>query len=335
MIAFDLPLLWAAIISIAVFMYVIMDGFDLGIGILFPWFPDERHRDAMMNAVAPIWDGNETWLVFGGAALFAAFPLAYSTLLTAFYAPLTAMLLALVFRGVAFEFRFRDRSHKPLWDLSFISGSIVATFCQGIVLGAFIQGVEVTNRAYAGGWFSWLTPFSVFTGLALIAGYALLGAGWLLIKTEHELQAQTRALMRPLAIIVLGAIVIVSLWTPLLDDAIASRWFNWPNIVVLAPVPLLVAATGWFLLRAIVRRREIQPFLLSLGLFALSYVGIGISLFPNIIPHRVSIWSAAAPPESLGFLLYGAVLLLPIIIAYTGYSYWVFRGKVRVGEQHH
>ncbi len=331
----DLPLVWALLIGFAVLMYVIMDGFDLGIGILFPAIRSDRHRDTMMNSVAPVWDGNETWLVLGGGGLFAVFPLAYSVLLTAFYAPLIVMLLALVFRGVAFEFRFKDPRHKQAWTLSFAAGSALATFCQGIVLGAFVQGVAMAGRGYAGGWFDWLTPFSVFTGAALVAGYALLGATWLVMKTEGDLQERAYDLVMPLTVAVIAAIVFVSVWTPLLHDAIAARWFSWPNLLYLSPVPVLVALDVVLLARAVARRRAVQPFVLALGLFLLSYLGLGISLFPNIIPPSVSIWDAAAPDESLVFLLVGALVLLPIILGYTAYAYWVFRGKVGTDEGYH
>ncbi|GAB4141944.1 MAG: cytochrome d ubiquinol oxidase subunit II [Sphingomonadales bacterium] len=331
----DLPLIWALLIAFAVLMYVVMDGFDLGIGILFPLVRGEKKRDTMMNSVAPVWDGNETWLVLGGGGLYAVFPLAYSVLLTAFYAPLIAMLLALIFRGVAFEFRFKDPAHKPLWDLSFAGGSIVATFCQGIVLGAFIQGIAVDGRNYAGGWFSWATPFSLFTGLALVAGYALLGACWLIMKTGGDLQARANQLARRLGLPVIGAIVVVSLWTPLLNADIAARWFSWPNLLYLSPVPLLVAAVALGLWRALGGQRTYAPFLLTLALFILAYLGLGISLFPHIIPPDITIWQAAAPDTSLGFLLVGALILLPIILAYTAYAYWVFRGKTEDSEGYH
>ncbi len=330
----DLPFIWAMLIALAVLMYVVLDGFDLGIGILFPAIKGERNRDVMMKSIAPVWDGNETWLVLGGGGLFAVFPLAYSVLLTAFYAPLIAMLLALVFRGVAFEFRFKDRKHKPLWDLAFTGGSTVAAFSQGVVLGAFIQGIEIEGRSYAGGWFDWLTPFSLFTGLALVLGYALLGAGWLVIKTTGALQQRVYVIMRPLALATLAAIAAVSLWTPLLNGEIAERWFSWPNIVYLSPVPLLVAAGAAGLYRAIQLKRQIQPFVLTLGLFLLSYLGLGISLYPYIIPPEVTLWVAAAPDESLAFLLVGTLVLLPLILAYTAYSYWVFRGKVKLDDGH-
>jgi cytochrome d ubiquinol oxidase subunit II len=331
----DLPLIWAALIAFAVLMYVVMDGFDLGIGILFPLFKGERDRRVMMNSIAPVWDGNETWLVLGGGGLFAVFPLAYSILLTAFYAPLIVMLLALIFRGVAFEFRFRDARHQRFWDTGFATGSIVATLAQGVVLGAFVQGIEVEGRSYAGGWFAWLTPFSLFTGLALVCGYALLGATWLVMKTEGELRAQATRLARGLTIGMAVAIATVSLWTPQLNLSIAMRWFSWPNLAYLAPVPILVGLTIWALLRSLSRNRDARPFLLSLALFVLSFAGLAISLYPYVVPLSVKIGDAAAPAESLSFLLVGAALLLPMVLGYTAYAYWVFRGKVRADDGYH
>jgi len=331
----DLPLIWAGLIALAVLMYVVMDGFDLGIGILFPFFKGERDRRVMMNSIAPVWDGNETWLILGGGGLFAVFPLAYSILLTAFYAPLIVMLLALIFRGVAFEFRFRDPRHQSFWDLGFAGGSIVATLAQGVVLGAFVQGIEVEGRSYAGGWFGWLTPFSLFTGVALACGYALLGATWLVMRTEGELQARANRWARSLAVGMVTAIAVVSLWTPQLNLSIAMRWFSWPNVAYLAPVPILVAATIWALLRSLSRRHDVRPFLMSLALFVLSFAGLAISVYPYIVPPSVKIRDAAAPPESLSFLLVGAVVLLPIILGYTAYAYWVFRGKVKADDGYH
>jgi cytochrome bd ubiquinol oxidase subunit II len=331
----DLAVIWAILIAFAVLAYVILDGFDLGVGILFPLVRGGGHRDVMTNSVAPVWDGNETWLILGGGGLFAAFPLAYAIIMPALYAPLIAMLLGLVFRGVAFEFRFKSERNKGWWDVGFAGGSIAAAFCQGIALGAFIQGIEVDGRAYGGGWFDWLTPFSVLTGVALVAGYGLLGACWLIWKTEGELQDRMYRLALPLAAAVLVAIAGVSIWTPLLDPAIAARWFSWPNIVLLAPVPLLVAACAFGLYRALTRRREHRAFPLALGLFVLSYIGLGISLFPYVVPRSVRIEDAAAGDASLGFMLVGAGVLLPLILGYTAYAYWVFRGKVRPGEGYH
>jgi cytochrome d ubiquinol oxidase subunit II len=333
--SFDLALVWYGIIAFAVLMYVVMDGFDLGVALLFPFVKDEGKRDIMTNTIAPVWDGNETWLVLGGGGMFAVFPLAYSVALTALYAPLIAMLLALVFRGVAFEFRFKDPRHKLWWDRAFFGGSALATFSQGIVLGAFVQGIEVQGRLYAGGWFDWLTPFSVFCGVALLIGYALLGAGWLVMKTEGDLQSRCFDFIVPLAFWILLAIFIVSVWTPILNSDIAMRWFSWPNIAYLSPVPLLVAVTGVLIFRAVIKRNEFQPFLFALLLFVLAYAGLAISLYPNIIPPGISYVEAAAPNESLKFLLVGASVLIPIILIYTAYSYWVFRGKIRGDEGYH
>jgi cytochrome d ubiquinol oxidase subunit II len=331
----DLVTIWAALIAFAVFAYVVLDGFDLGVGILFMTVRDERDRDTMVNSVAPVWDANETWLVMGGAGLFAAFPLAYSVVLSALYAPLIAMLLALIFRGVSFEFRFRSPQAKAFWDVCFAAGSTVATLCQGIVLGAFVQGIPVEGRAYAGGWFDWLTPFSLMTGAALVIGYALLGATWLIIKTEGELQERMYALAWPLTLGVVAMIVIVSVWTPLLDAEIAARWFSWPNLLFLSPVPLLVAANTAALAAALRKRWEYAPYLLALGLFTLSYAGLGISLYPYVVPRVFTIWEAAAPEATLRFFLVGAAVLIPLILSYKAYTYWLFRGKVSAETGYH
>jgi cytochrome d ubiquinol oxidase subunit II len=316
------------IIAVAVFMYVLLDGFDLGIGILFPFARSDRDRDVMMNTVAPIWDGNETWLVLGGGGLLGTFPLAYAVLLEAFYLPLIIMLIALIYRGVAFEFRFKSISNRHWWDRSFAFGSLIATFAQGLVLGTFIQGLEVIDRSYGGNALDWLTPFSVFCGVALVLGYACLGAGWLVMKTEHSLQAWARGFIRPLLLGILACIALVSLWTPFVHDTVMHRWFSMPNILYLSPVPILVAICGWRLWMAAGSEAERSPFLLTMALFLLSYLGLGISLFPYIIPPSVSIWDAAAPEQSQLFMLVGTVVLLPVILGYTAYSYWVFRGKV-------
>jgi cytochrome d ubiquinol oxidase subunit II len=334
-IGLDLPLVWAAIIVVGVIMYVLLDGFDLGVGILFPFLPTDQDRDLAMNSVAPIWDGNETWLVLGGAGLFAAFPLAYAVILPGTYLPLIVMLLGLIFRGVAFEFRFKAESSRHWWDRSFHYGSLAATIAQGMVLGAFIQGFAVANRQYAGGMFDWLTPFSLMTGVALVSGYALLGATWLIWKTERELQDRCYRLARNFLLVVLAFIVSVSLWTPLLHPEIAGRWFTWPNIAYLSPVPLVTGLVAFALWRALEERREALPFVLSLALFLLSFLGLGISLWPNVVPPDVSIWEAAAPPETQLFILIGTAILLPIILAYTGFTYFVFRGKVRPGAGYH
>ena len=332
----DLPLIWAIIIIFGVMMYVVMDGFDLGIGILFPFIKGEKDRDVMMNTVAPVWDGNETWLVLGGAALFGAFPLAYSVILSALYLPLILMLMGLIFRGVAFEFRFKARPEKRhIWDMSFIGGSLVATFFQGVALGAFIDGIPVVNRQYAGGGLDWLTPFSVFCGLALIVAYALLGCTWLIMKTEGPLQASMHKLGKPLALALLVIMGVVSLWTPLTHTDIAARWFTLPNLFWFLPVPILVLVTFYGLIKAIARNAHYTPFLLTLVLVFLGYSGLGISLWPHIIPPSISIWDAAAPPQSQGFMLVGTLFIIPFILGYTFWSYYVFRGKVTHEDGYH
>jgi cytochrome d ubiquinol oxidase subunit II len=332
----DLPVVWAIIIAFGLMMYVVMDGFDLGIGILFPFVQDRDDRDVMVNTVAPVWDGNETWLVLGGAALMAAFPLAYSVILSALYLPLLLMLLGLIWRGVAFEFRFKaDVHHQAFWDKAFAGGSFVATFFQGVSLGAFLDGFPIEDGVYAGGALDWITPFSLFTGLGLLVAYALLGCTWLIIKTEGALYERMVSLARPVTLTLLAVIGIVSLWTPFAHPDIAERWFSFPNIVFFSPVPILVLVSGWAILRLLDRRPHVAPFLLALFLLFLGYSGLGISLWPNIIPPDVSIREAAAPAQSMGFTLVGALFIIPIILAYTAWSYYVFRGKVKPGEGYH
>ncbi len=331
----DVTVVWAAIIALGLFMYVVLDGFDLGIGIIFPFFPDEKERDLMMNTVAPVWDGNETWLVLGGAGLFAVFPVVYSTVLSALYLPLVFMLACLIFRGVSFEIRAKANRTKHMWDLAFIGGSAGAAFFQGIVLGAFLQGIPVLDGAYAGDAFGWLTPFSLLTGLGLVVTYALLGCCWLVAKTEGDLQRRLHRVVWPLTIVLLGFIAIVSLWTPLQDPAIAQRWFNDGLFHRLLPVPLLVAACAFFMHRAVRERHHNTPFVLALLLVLLGYAGLLVSLWPYAIPSSMTLWEAAAPRSSQMFTLVGAAVILPIIIAYTTMGYWVFRGKVRHGDQHH
>jgi cytochrome d ubiquinol oxidase subunit II len=334
-VAIDLPLIFAFVIALAVLIYVIVDGFDLGIGILFPFFPAEDDRRRMMNSIAPVWDGNETWLVAGGGGLLAGFPLAYAVILSALYAPIIAMVLALIFRGVAFEFRFRSRRNRHLWDLGFAVGSIVAAFSQGIILGALVQGIPVANRAYAGGWWDWLTPFSILTGIALVVGYALLGATWLIMKTEDDLQNRAYRWAYLAAIGTLAGIAFVSIATPLLDPVYAEYWFSWPAVLYTMLVPILVIVAAYFLFQSLAQRRTYAPFLLSISLFLLAYIGLGISFHPYVVPTSITIWEAAAPDSSLIFTLLGAAFMLPLIAVYTAYSYWVFRGKVDAEGGYH
>lgn len=330
----DLTIFWAAVIGFAVMAYVVMDGFDLGIGILFPTFEVGDERDQAMNSIAPVWDGNETWLVMGGGGLFAAFPLAYSIILPATYPLIIAMLLGLVFRGVAFEFRWRDPRHRPFWDMAFSAGSFVAALAQGITLGAILQGVNVENDAYAGGWLDWLSPFSLLTGVAVVTGYALLGATWLIWKTEGTSQRHARRAALLLGVATLVALAAVSAATPFLHYDYWRRWFAMPGVLLTAQVPLLVvicSATFFWSLR---REFERVPFFMALALFLLGFIGLGISIYPYIVPRAVTIWDAAAPPESQIFMLPGALLIIPAILAYTGWAYWVFRGKAGIHGYH-
>lgn len=334
-LAYWLPLIWIAVLGVAVALYVVLDGFDLGIGILFPANPEESHRDQMMNSVAPFWDGNETWLVLGGGGLFVAFPLAYSILMPAVYLPVIIMLLALVFRGVAFEFRWIAKPHHQLWDLAFAGGSITAAFMQGVILGTLLHGIEVSNNAYAGGTFDWLSPFSLLTGVAVVAGYALLGATWLLMKTDGAVQAQARERAKLLLPVVVVALAIVSLWTPLAIPRIFERWFTLPNFFLLAPVPLLTAYAAWRCWSGLEKGQETTPFVSTIALFLLGFLGLAVSNLPYIVPPSLDVWQAAAHPSSQLFMLVGVLIMLPIILGYTVFVYNTFRGKVRHGEGYH
>jgi cytochrome bd ubiquinol oxidase subunit II len=333
---FDFVPLWTLILGFGVFMYVLMDGFDLGIGILFRAAPGEEERDLMMNSVAPIWDGNETWLVLGGVGLLAAFPLAYAIILPALYFPLLIMLLALIFRGISFELRFKaSAAGKRGWSLAFHFGSLLATLAQGVVLGAFVQGFRVEGRDFAGGAFDWATPFCLLTAISLVLGYALLGATWLVIKAEGTLQLWARRHARWLTAAVLVAMAAVSVWTAFLNTQISARWFSWPNIAILSPVPIITSAIALLLWRALQRQAEFLPFLFAVALFVMGYLGLAISLWPNIVPPSISLWDAAAAPRSQAFLILGTLFLLPVILGYTAWSYWVFRGKVRADTGYH
>jgi cytochrome bd ubiquinol oxidase subunit II len=327
--------IWTAILAMAVLFYVALDGFDLGVGMLYNFAPDRRARDLMMSSIAPIWDGNETWLVLGSLGLLAAFPLAFAIIIPAVYFPILLMLLALIFRGLAFELRYREVERRTFWDHGFAYGSALATFAQGVVLGAFIQGFHVEGRHFAGGSFDCFTPFSVFTGIALMLGYALLGAGWLLIKTDGALQDWARALCRRCLIGTVLAVAVVSLWTPFIDPNIAARWFAWPNIAVLAPVPLITAGLVGYVWWSLDHGSDHGPFLGALGVFVMSYAGIAISLWPMIVPGHYTLDQAAASESTQAFLLVGTLFLLPVILFYTGWSYWVFRGKVRADSGYH
>ena len=326
--------IWTAILGLGVFIYVSLDGFDLGVGMLHGLAPPAQ-RETIMNSIGPFWDGNETWLILGGVGLLAAFPLAFAIIIPAVYFPILVMLLALVFRGVAFEFRFKHAHLRRFWDAAFCGGSLVATFAQGMVLGSFIQGFKVEGRLFAGSSFDFFTPFALLTGLALVFGYALLGAGWLVMKTGATLQAWSRRAGRISLFGVSCCIVSVSLWTPLASAAIAQRWFGWPNAVYLLPLPLCAAAAAAYTWRALDRDGDMQSFFGAIALFAVSYLGIAISLWPMIVPGHYTLWEAASSESTQAFLLVGTLVLLPVVLLYTGWSYWIFRGKVLDGFGYH
>ena len=333
--ALDFVPVWTLILGAGIFFYVLLDGFDLGVGMFYGFMTDARSRNTVMNAIAPVWDGNETWLVLGGVGLLAAFPLAFAIIVPALYFPIAVMLLALVFRGVAFEFRFRDAEHRTFWDHGFFYGSVVATVAQGVMLGAFIQGFKVEGRVFVGTAFDFLTPFSILTGIALVFGYGLLGAGWLVLKTEGEIQERARRYGRLWLAGVLVALLLVSVWTPLMNEQIFRRWFSWPNILLLSPVPIATALVAFGTWRALSGTSQSGAFIGAIGLFALSYAGIAISLWPMIVPHHYTLWQAASSPSTQAFLMVGTLFLLPVILVYTSWSYWVFRGKVRADVGYH
>ncbi|NCP13117.1 MAG: cytochrome d ubiquinol oxidase subunit II [Sphingomonadales bacterium] len=324
----DLTVIWAFIIAFAIFAYVVMDGFDLGIGILFPTFRVGQGRNRAMNSIAPVWDGNETWLVLGGGGLFAAFPLAYAVILPATYPLVIAMLLGLVFRGVAFEYRWRDAAHQNFWDFAFFGGSLVAAMAQGMILGALLQGIDVEGRAYSGRWLDWLTPYTLLTGLGTVAGYALLGSTWLIWKLDGGVQRHARYVARRAAIATIVLMGAVSLYNIALNAEYASHWLSAPEIYYVAPVPIITAIIAISMLRAITKERNSKPFWLAIALFFLGMAGLGVTIFPYVVPPGITIWDAAAPERSQIFMLVGVAITMPLIIAYTAWAYWVFRGKV-------
>jgi len=336
-VAYWLPIIWAIILIAAISIYVVLDGFDLGIGMLFALERQEARRDVMVNTIAPVWDGNETWMVLGGATLYGVFPGAYSTLLPAFYLPIVLMLVALIFRGVAFEFRVMTRGtgREKLWDIGFMGGSGIAAFCQGVILGGVVQGINVVDGTFVGGSMDWLTPFSVVCGLAVMCGYALLGATWLIWRTTDVLEASCRKWAKLLAIGLFVCIVAVSLWTPMLHAPYLRRWTEWPNIAFVAPVPLLVIILGFLLTMGLRRGHSKGPFLCALGWFFLCLSGLGITIWPYAVPPELTLWDVSSPPSSQFFQLVGTVILLPIILTYTVYSYRVFRGKVTEADGYH
>ncbi len=330
-----LPIIWFAIIGFGVFMYVLLDGFVLGLGILAPFAEDKDQLDRMMNTAAPIWDGNETWLILGGAGLLAAFPKAYALMLSGLYLPVLLMLVALVLRGVSFEFRFKAHTSKRLWGICFAVGSIAAAFAQGLMLGAIVEGMPVEGGKYLGGPFAWFSPFSMLTGVAVVFGYALLGSTWVIMKTDGALQNVAFALTRPLVAVVVAFMMLVSTWLPFLSSHIMTRWFESGHFIWLSPVPLLALVNAVLLWRAVMRRAEHAPFILALSFFALGFIGLVLGIWPNLLPPNLSIWEAAAPPSTQGFVLVGTLIMLPAVLGYTYWSYSVFRGKIAAETGYH
>ncbi len=323
----DLPLIWGGLIALSVFIYVLLDGFDLGCGILFPFAGSDKNRSRMMNSIAPFWDGNETWLVLGGGGLFAAFPVAYGIIMTGLYLPVTFMLFGLILRGVAFEFRFKSSKRRYVWDSVFFIGSISAAFFQGVMLGALVKGLEASNRLYSGGPFDWLTPFAIMCGIAVIIGYALLGSTWLIIKTEYKLQIWARKVSGWLLSALILAMVVVTVFMYFSDILALEGWFSFPGILYLAPMPIIVVLLFFFMRKDLATEREYRPFLLTVALFLMGYIGVCFAIFPYIVPYQMTIYEAAAADTSLSFMLIGAGIMLPIILSYTAFAYYTFKGK--------
>ncbi len=324
----DLPLIWSGLLVIGTLVYTLLDGFDLGIGILSPYAKSDKERNTMINSIAPFWDGNETWIVLAGGGLLAAFPLAYSIVMTALYIPIFIMLFALIFRGVAFEFRIKaPESHKPRWTYAFHLGSITAALFQGIILGACVQGITVEGRDFAGGAMDWLTPFTLFTGISLVIGYVMMGASWLIMKTTGKLQERCFKIALRAGVGVLGAIVIASEWIPQLTTGVESCWYSLPYFYYLGPIlfVLILAFSGLYI--SVQKKHEYAPLIYSGVLLALMVLGLVISIWPLITTGPTTLWKAAASDESLSLMLVGAVAALPVILGYIGYVYWVFRGK--------
>lgn len=324
----DLPLVWAFLIGTAVFMYVLLDGFDLGVGILFPFAPSDDCRSKMMNSIAPFWDGNETWLILGGAGLLVVFPLAYATIMPALYFPILMMLISLIFRGVAFEFRFKaEGKNRRYWDYSFHFGSLIAAFSQGVILGGIVQGIKTFGREFTGSPFDWISAFTLTCGISVVAGYTLLGSTWLFMKTEGSTQKWAKNSVKYALTFVLIFLGIISLTLPFMREDIKELWFSYPNILMLAPVPILVILISYLLISTLKKGYEVTPFVCAVGIFFLSYLGLAIGIYPYAVPFEITIWEAAAAPETLSLALVAVGFMLPVVLGYTAYSYYVFRGK--------
>ena len=342
---FDLPLIWAGVLAVAVLLYVVLDGFDLGIGILFPFARDDAERDAMMASIAPVWDGNETWLVLGGGGLLVAFPAAYAILMPALYLPIILMLLGLILRGVAFEFRLHGRQRgKPFWTWAFFVGSLAAAVAQGFVLGGFIQGIKVADDHFAGQPFDWASPYTLTVALGLIAGYVLLGSGWLIIKTEGPLHERARSWAQKAVVAVGAVLAVVSVATLFVHPQVALRWGVGPHgvleqrrLLALLPIPL-TGLVGLMMAFLGARSREAHahtPMTGALMAFLSGYLGLAVGFMPYVVPYAVTYEQAASSPSALGLMLIGVAILLPFILGYSAWVYWIFRGKVGADAGYH
>ena len=331
----DLITLWACLLALAILLYVVLDGFSLGIALLFQAARDEEERDTMINSIAPVWDANQTWLVFGGGALFVAFPMIYGVLFSALYIPLLTFIFGLIFRGVTFEFR-ANATRKGPWNTAFFLGSLVAVIAQGLTLGGILSGTEVVGGQFAGGPFDWLTPFSVTVSLALIAGYILLGSTYLLVKTEGPVQERAYSKAFRAAWVVLLFQILVTIWTPFHYPSALTNWIHPPRIYFIWVFPLVGLLAFYGLVQSLKARREVLPFVFSSVFFFAGYLGLIASIYPYAIPPSITFQEAAAQQETLRFTLWGVILVLPLVLGYTVYSYVVFRGKVRKeGYYHH
>jgi len=327
-------ILWACLVGLSIILYVVLDGFSLGVALLFPSTKDERERDLLMNSIAPVWDANQTWLVLGGGALFVAFPMVYGILFSALYIPLLTFIFGLIFRGVTFEFRANADRKQP-WNRAFFLGSLVAVVAQGLTLGGFLSGTKVVEGQFAGDPLNWLNPFSLMIGIALIAGYILLGSTYLIIKTTGSVQEKAYGQAFWSALVVLGFQILVTIWTPIHYPSVLSNWFSSPRIYFIWTFPLLGLAAFFGLIRSIRSHREILPFFCSVVLFLAGYLGLVASIYPYAVPPTITFQEAAAQRETLRFTLWGVIIVLPLVLGYTVYSYSVFRGKVGKESYYH
>lgn len=325
----DLIIIWSGLVAFVMILYVVLDGIGLGVGVLFPGAQGEAEQDVMIESIAPVWDANQTWIVFGGGAIFAAFPVVYGVLSSALYIPLITFVCGLIFRGVAFEFR-ANATRKGPWNNAFFAGSLVAVMSQGMTLGGVLSGIRVVDGHFGGGALDWLNPFSVMVSVALVPGYTMLGSCYLILKTSGPVQERAYRQAMWSAMAVLAFMAVVTVWTPFHYPVVLTHWFAPPRIYFVWIFPVIGLAAAYTLFKGLTTRREYLPLLSAIGLFLSGYSGLLTSLYPFAIPPSVTIYQAAAQPESLSFMLLGVGVVLPLVVAYSFYSHWVFRGKVRL-----